>query len=168
MIPFVDLARQRDRLRGEINAGIARVLDHGKFILGPEVDELEARLTAYTGATHCITCANGTDALQVALMAIGVGPGHEVIVPGFSYIATAETVALLGAKPVYVDIDPVTYTMDPDRMEAAITPAARAILPVSLYGQCADFDAINAIAERHGLIVIEDAAQSIGAGSPVR
>ncbi|MBZ8117585.1 DegT/DnrJ/EryC1/StrS family aminotransferase [Roseovarius sp. LXJ103] len=162
MIPFINLAAQQDRLRPEIEAGIARVLAHGQYILGPEVEELEERLAAYSGAAHCITCANGTDALQIALMALGVGPGDEVITPGFSYIATAEAAVLLGAKVVYVDIDPVSYTMDPACLEAAITPRTRAIIPVSLYGHPADFDAINAIAARHGLPVIEDAAQSFG------
>ncbi|WP_297758817.1 DegT/DnrJ/EryC1/StrS aminotransferase family protein [uncultured Shimia sp.] len=163
MIPFVDLAAQQEHLRSEIEDGIARVLAHGKYILGPEVDELEERLADYCGATYCISCANGTDALQIALMALGVGPGDEVITPGFSYIATAEATALLGGKPVYVDIDPVTYNIDPALLEAAITPRTKAIIPVSLYGQPADFDAINAIAEKHGLAVIEDGAQSFGA-----
>ncbi|WP_348655571.1 DegT/DnrJ/EryC1/StrS family aminotransferase [uncultured Sulfitobacter sp.] len=163
MIPFVDLAAQQDRLRSEIEGGIARVLAHGKYILGPEVDELEERLADYCGAKHCITCANGTDALQIALMAIGIGPGDEVITPGFSYIATAEATAVLGGKPVYVDIDPATYNLDSALVEAAITPRTKAIIPVSLYGQPADYDSINAIAEKHGLIVIEDGAQSFGA-----
>jgi len=163
MIPFVDLAAQQDRLRREIETGIARVLSHGNYILGPEVAELEEKLAAYTGATYCITCANGTDALQIALMALGVGPGDEVITPGFSYIATAEAALILGARVVYVDIDPVSYNLDPALLEAAITPRTRAIIPVSLYGQPADFDAINAIAERHGVPVIEDGAQSFGA-----
>ncbi len=163
MIPFIDLAAQQDRLRLQIEGGIARVLAHGQYILGPEVADLEEKLAAYTGAAQCITCANGTDALQIALMALGVGPGDEVITPGFSYIATAEAAALLGAKVVYVDIDPVSYNLDPALLEAAITPRTKAILPVSLYGQCADFDAINAIAARHGIVVIEDAAQSFGA-----
>lgn len=163
MIPFIDLAAQQDRLRPQIEAGIARVLAHGKYILGPEVTELEDKLAAYTGAAHCISCANGTDALQIALMALDVGPGDEVITPGFSYIATAETAAVLGAKLVYADIDPVTYNLAPQALEAAITPRTKAIIPVSLYGQCADFDAINAIAEAHGIVVIEDAAQSFGA-----
>ena len=160
---FIDLAAQQDCLRVNIEAGIARVLAHGKYILGPEVAELEDKLAAYTGAKYCITCANGTDALQIALMALGVGPGDEVITPGFSYIATAEATAILGAKPVYIDIDPVTYNMDPGLIEAAITPRTKAIIPVSLYGQCADFDAINAIANKHSLPVIEDGAQSFGA-----
>ena len=163
MIPFVDLAAQQERLRSEIEAGIARVLAHGKYILGPEVHDLEERLADYCGATHCITCANGTDALQIALMALGIGPGDEVITPGFSYIATAEATAVLGGKPVYVDIDPLTYNIDPSLLEAAITPKTKAIIPVSLYGQPADYDAINAVAEKHGLTVIEDGAQSFGA-----
>lgn len=163
MIEFIDLQAQQQRIRERIEAGIRRVLDHGQYILGPEVAELEERLAAFCGARHCITCANGTDALQIALMALGVGPGDEVVTPGFTFIATAETVALLGARPVYVDIDPLTGTLDPTRLEAAIGPRTRALVPVSLYGQCADLDAINAIAARHGLAVIEDAAQSFGA-----
>lgn len=160
---FIDLKTQYQRLKAEIDVGIQRVLEHGQYILGPEVGELEEKLAAYTGAKYCITVANGTDALQIAQMALGIGPGDEVITPGFTYIATAETVALLGAKPVYVDIDPHTYNLDPDLLEAAITPRTKAIIPVSLYGQCADFDAINNIAAQHGIPVIEDAAQSFGA-----
>lgn len=160
---FIDLKTQYQRLKADIDAGIQRVLDHGQYILGPEVAELEEKLCAYTGAKHCITVANGTDALQIAQMALGIGPGDEVITPGFTYIATAETVALLRAKPVYVDIDPRTYNLDPALLEAAITPRTKAIVPVSLYGQCADFDAINAIAAKHDIPVIEDAAQSFGA-----
>ena len=160
---FIDLAAQQDRIRSDLEKRMAAVLAHGRYILGPEVEELEDRLADYVGARHCITCANGTDALMIAQMALGIGPGDEVITPGFSYIATAETVAVLGARPVFVDIDPVTYNLDPTLVEAAITPATKAIVPVSLYGQCADFDAINAIADRHGLTVIEDGAQSFGA-----
>lgn len=160
---FIDLKSQYQRLKSQIDANIQRVLDHGQYILGPEVAELEEKLAAYVGAKYCITVANGTDALQIAQMALGIGPGDEVITPGFTYIATAETVALLGARPVYVDIDPRTYNLDPALLEAAITPRTKAIIPVSLYGQCADFDAINAIASRHGIPVIEDAAQSFGA-----
>jgi len=162
-IPFIDLAAQQARIRPEIEKRIETVLRHGKYILGPEVQELEEKLADYTGAKYCISCANGTDALQIAQMALGVSHGDEVIVPGFSYIATAETPALLGAKPVYVDIDPHTYNMDPALIEDAITERTKAIIPVSLYGQCADFDAINAIAEKHNLPVIEDGAQSFGA-----
>ncbi|MCJ8168337.1 DegT/DnrJ/EryC1/StrS family aminotransferase [Atopomonas sediminilitoris] len=160
---FIDLATQQARIKDKIDAGIQRVLAHGQYILGPEVTELEERLAAFTGAKYCITCANGTDALQIAQMAFGIGPGDEVITPGFTYIATAETVALLGAKPVYVDIDPRTYNLDPQLLEAAITPRTKAIIPVSLYGQCADFDAINVIAAKYSIPVIEDAAQSFGA-----
>jgi UDP-2-acetamido-2-deoxy-ribo-hexuluronate aminotransferase len=160
---FIDLKPQYQRLKTEIDAGIQRVLDHGQYILGPEVTELEEKLAHYTGAKYCITVANGTDALQIAQMALGIGPGDEVITPGFTYIATAETVALLGAKPVYVDINPKTYNLNPELLEAAITPKTKAIIPVSLYGQCADFDVINAIAAKYGIPVIEDAAQSFGA-----
>ncbi|MDV6316106.1 DegT/DnrJ/EryC1/StrS family aminotransferase [Idiomarina sp. HP20-50] len=160
---FIDLAAQQARIKDKIDAGIARVLAHGKYILGPEVQELEEKLADYTGAKYCITVANGTDALQIAQMALGIGPGDEVITPGFTYIATAETVALLGAKPVYVDIDPKTYNIDPELIEAAITPKTKAIIPVSLYGQCADFDRINEIARKHNIPVIEDGAQSFGA-----
>ncbi|OYQ39014.1 aminotransferase DegT [Rhodoferax sp. TH121] len=160
---FIDLKSQYQRLKPQIDAGIQRVLDHGQYILGPEVAELEAKLVAYTGAKYCISVANGTDALQIALMALGLGPGDEVITPGFTYIATAETVALLRAKPVYVDIDARTYNLDPALLEAAITPRTKAIIPVNLYGQCADFDVINSIADKYGIPVIEDAAQSFGA-----
>lgn len=163
MIEFIDLQSQQARIRDKIDAGIRRVLDHGQYILGPEVAELEEQLAAFVGARYCITCANGTDALQIAQMALGIGPGDEVITPGFTYIATAETVAQLGARPVYVDVEPHTYTLNPRVLEAAITSRTRAIIPVSLYGQCADYDTINAIAGRHGIPVIEDAAQSFGA-----
>ena len=163
MMEFIDLAAQQQRIKSEIDANIQKVLTHGKYILGPEVTELEEKLAAYTGAKYCITCANGTDALQIALMALGVGPGDEVITPGFTYIATAETVALLGAKPVYVDVYENTYNLNVELLEAAITDKTKAIIPVSLYGQCADYDAINAIALKHNITVIEDGAQSFGA-----
>ena len=163
MIDFVDLKAQQVRIKDKIDAGIQRVLSHGKFILGPEVHELDERLAAYTGCNYCISVANGTDALQIAQMALGVGSGDEVVTPGFTYIATAETGALLGAKPVYVDIDSRTYNLDPEMLDGAITPKTKAVIPVSLYGQCADMDAINAIAAKHGVPVIEDAAQSFGA-----
>lgn len=160
---FIDLAAQQERIKDKLQANIQKVLAHGKYILGPEVHELEEKLAEYTGAKYCITCANGTDALQIVLMSLGIGPGDEVITPGFTYIATAETVALLGATPVYVDIDAKTYNLDPSLLEAAITSRTKAIIPVSLYGQCADFDTINEIAKKHNLPVIEDAAQSFGA-----
>lgn len=160
---FIDLEEQQTIINNEIQANISKVLSHGKYILGPEVNELEEQLIEYTGAKYCITCANGTDALQIAQMAFGVGPGDEVITPGFTYIATAETVAVLGGKPIYVDINPQTYNLDVEQLEAAITPRTKAIIVVSLYGQCADYDAINAIAAKYNIPVIEDAAQSFGA-----
>lgn len=160
---FIDLKTQRLRVQVQLDAALRRVIEHGQYILGPEVAQLEEQLAQLVGAKHCITCANGTDALQVAQMAFGIGPGDEVITPGFTYIATAETVAVLGAKPVYVDIDPRSFNLDPAQLEAAITPRTKAIIPVSLYGQCADFDRINQIAQRYGIPVIEDAAQSLGA-----
>ena len=167
---FIDLkAQQQQRLadgrslREAIDARIAAVLDHGQYILGPEVAELEQRLAAYVGVEHCVAVASGTDALMIALMTLGVQAGDEVITTPFSFIATAETIALLGAVPVYVDIDSVTYNLDPSRLEAAFTSRTKAIIPVSLYGQPADFGAINTIAAHHGLPVIEDGAQSFGA-----
>jgi UDP-2-acetamido-2-deoxy-ribo-hexuluronate aminotransferase len=163
MIEFTDLKAQQFRIKARIDAGIAQVLAHGQYILGPEVAELEARLAAYVGVPHCISVANGTDALQIALMSIGVGAGDEVITPSFSFVSTAESVAVLGARPIYVDIDPLTYNLDVRLLEAAITTRTKAIIAVSLYGQCADFDCINAIAEQYGVTVIEDAAQSFGA-----
>lgn len=163
MIEFIDLKKQQARIKDDIDVAIQGVLAHGQYILGPEVQELEAQLASFVGAKYCITCANGTDALQIALMALGVGAGDEVITPGFSYIATAEAAAVLGAKVIYVDVDSKTYNMDPRLLESKITDKTKAIIPVSLYGQCADFDAINAIAEKYGVPVIEDAAQSFGA-----
>ncbi|TDR80184.1 DegT/DnrJ/EryC1/StrS family aminotransferase [Paludibacterium purpuratum] len=162
-IQFIDLKAQYQHLKPAIDARIQSVLDHGQYIMGPEVAELEAQLAAFVGVKHAIGVSDGTTALQVALMALGVGPGDEVITTPFTFIATGEMIALLGATPVFVDIDPDTYNLDPALIEAAITPRTRAIIPVSLYGQCADFDAINAVAERHGLAVIEDGAQSFGA-----
>ncbi|MCS5582710.1 DegT/DnrJ/EryC1/StrS family aminotransferase [Marinobacter sp.] len=160
---FIDLAAQQAVIKDKIDANIQKVLAHGKYILGPEVAELEEKLAAFVGSRHCISVANGTDALQIAQMALGVGPGDEVIVPGFSYIATAETPAVLGAKPVYVDVDPKTYNMDPSKLEAAITSRTKAIIPVSLYGQCADFGQINEVGRKYGIPVVEDGAQSFGA-----
>ena len=160
---FIDLKKQQDRIRNTIEENIKKVLDHGQYILGPEVAELEERLADYVGVEHCIGVASGTDALQAAMMALEIGPGDEVITTPFTFIATGEMIALLGAKPVFVDIDPQTFNIDPQQIEAAITPKTKAIIPVSLYGQCADMDAINAIADKHGLPVIEDAAQSLGA-----
>lgn len=160
---FIDLKSQYQRLKPAIDARIQTVLNHGQYILGPEVRELEERLAARVGAKHCIACSSGTDALLLAMMALGVGPDDEVITAPFTFFATGEMIALLGAKPVFVDVEPRTWNLDPTGLEAAITTRTRAIMPVSLYGQCADMDAINAIAGRHGLPVIEDAAQSFGA-----
>ncbi|MCU0765746.1 MAG: DegT/DnrJ/EryC1/StrS family aminotransferase [Gammaproteobacteria bacterium] len=160
---FIDLKTQYRALKPAIDAQIQRVLDHGQYILGPEVGELEARLAAYTGAAHCVTVASGTEALLISLMALGIGPGDEVITTPFTFVATAEVIVLVGAKPVFVDVEAETANIDPRRIEAAITPRTKAIMPVSLYGQPADMDEIGAIAARHGLPVIEDAAQSFGA-----
>lgn len=160
---FCDLKAQYRRLKPRIDARIQGVLEHGRFILGPEVRELEEQLAGRAGARHCIGCASGTDALLLAMMALGVGPGDEVVTTPFTFFATGEMITLLGARPVFADIEPVTYNLDPAQLEAAITPRTKAILPVSLYGQPAEMDAINAIGERHGLPVIEDAAQSFGA-----
>ena len=162
MIPFFDLAAQQAMIKRQIDENISKVLAHGNYILGPEVSELEERLCEYTGAEYCITCANGTDALQIALMAIGVGLGDEVITPAFSYIATAEANALLGAKPVYVDVDPQTCNIDPNLIETKISNRTKAIIAVSLYGNPANFDKINEVASKYALPVIEDAAQSFG------
>jgi UDP-2-acetamido-2-deoxy-ribo-hexuluronate aminotransferase len=160
---FIDLKTQYQRLRPRIEARLQKVLEHAQFVLGPEVGELESVLAEYVGASHCITAASGTDTLLMALMALDIGPGHEVITSPFTFIATGEMIALAGATPVFVDIEPRTYQIDAKLIERAITPRTRAIMPVSLYGQCPDFDAINAIARAHRLPVIEDAAQSFGA-----
>lgn len=162
-IQFIDLKTQYASMKEAIDARIHRVLDHGQYIMGPEVRELEQALEHYTEAKHCITVASGTEALLIALMALGVKPGDEVITTPFTFVATAEVIALLGAVPVFVDIQSDTCNIDPHCIEAAITPKTKAIMPVSLYGQVADMDEINAIAARHGNIpVIEDAAQSFG------
>jgi len=160
---FIDLHAQQQRIRPEIERRIQAVLDHGQYILGPEVDELEQRLSDYIGAPHAIAVGSGTDALLIALLALEIRPGDEVITSPFSFIATAEMIQMLGAEPVFVDIDPDTYLLDPAGIEAAITPRTRAILPVSLFGQPADLDPIHEIAAGHDLPVIEDAAQSFGA-----
>jgi len=163
-LQFIDLKAQYAALRETINARIQRVLDHGQYIMGPEVKELEDRLAAFTGSKHCITVASGTEALLISLMALDLQPGDEVITTPFTFAATAETIVLLGGKPVFVDIEPDTCNIDASLIEAKITSRTKAIMPVSLYGQCADMDEISAIAARHGNIpVIEDAAQSFGA-----
>ncbi|MGI9258387.1 MAG: DegT/DnrJ/EryC1/StrS family aminotransferase [Gammaproteobacteria bacterium] len=160
---FVDLKTQYRLLKGPINQRIQAVLEHGRFVLGPEVVELEAKLAEFVGVKHCIAVSSGTDALLIALMAYGVGEDDEVITSPFSFFATAEVIALLGAKPVFVDIDRQTYNLDPAQLASRVTDRTKAIMPVSLYGQCADLDPINEIAAEHGVVVIEDAAQSFGA-----
>jgi UDP-2-acetamido-2-deoxy-ribo-hexuluronate aminotransferase len=162
-VDFIDLKTQYRRIKPSVDGRIARVLEHGQYVMGPEVLELEQSLARYCGARHCVAVSSGTDALLIALMALDIRPGDEVITAPFTFFATAEMIALIGARPVFVDVDPRTYNLDPAKLEAAITPRTRAIMPVSLYGQCADFDAINAIACGHELPVIEDAAQSFGA-----
>lgn len=160
---FVDLKSQYDALRAAIDARMRRVLEHGQYILGPEVAELERELARFVGARHALTCASGTEALLIALMAIGVGPGDEVITTPFSFVAAAEMIVLLGARPVFVDIESDTYNLDARRVAAAITARTRAVVPVSLYGQPADMDELNALAAARGLAVLEDGAQSFGA-----
>ena len=162
-IPFIDLKSQYRALQPQIQARIDRVLEHGRYIMGPEVEELEDRLAAYTGARHCITVASGTEALLISLMALGIEPGDEIITTPFTFVATAEVIVRLGARPVFVDIEADTCNINAGLIEAAITARTRAIMPVSLYGQPADMDVLNAIAEKHDLPVIEDAAQSFGA-----
>ena len=162
-MPFTDLKAQYTALRQSIQERMQRVLDHGQYIMGPEVKELEDRLAAYVGTRHCISVASGTEALLIAMMGSGIGRGDEVITSPFTFAATAEMIVLLGATPVFVDVEADTCNIDASRIEAAVTPRTRAILPVSLYGQVADMAAINAVAARHGLVVIEDAAQSFGA-----
>lgn len=160
---FIDLKAQYAALKSEVDARIQRVLDHGQYIMGPEVAEMEQALAAFAGTAHCISVASGTEALLIALMALDLQPGDEVITSPFTFAATAETIVLLGGVPVFVDVEPDTALIDARLIEAAITPRTRALMPVSLYGQVADMAAINALAARHGLAVIEDAAQSFGA-----
>lgn len=160
---FIDLKTQYGQLKNEIKKAIDDVLEHGQYIMGPEVQQLETKLAEYVSVKHCIGLASGTDALLIALMALNVKPGDEIITTPFTFISTGETIALLGAKPVFVDIDPKTYNLDPLLIEQAITDKTKAIMPVSLYGQCANYTAINEIANRYNLPVIEDGAQSFGA-----
>jgi len=162
-VPLLDIAAQHRPLRAEIDAAVARVLDHGHFINGPEVAQFEAAVAAYCGVKHAVGVSSGTDALLVALMAVELKPGDEVITSDYSFFATAGAVSRLGAKPVFVDIDPVTFNLDPAAVEKALTPRTKAVIPVHLFGQCADMDPILEIARRHRLRVIEDAAQAIGA-----
>ncbi|HTE41121.1 MAG TPA: DegT/DnrJ/EryC1/StrS family aminotransferase [Steroidobacteraceae bacterium] len=160
---FIDLKSQYRRIAPQVQERIQSVLNHGQYVLGAEHAELEKRLATYVGVKHCIAASSGTDTLLIALMALGIGPGDEVITSPFTFIATGEMIALAGARCVFVDIDPVTYNLDPRLLERAITPRTKAIMPVSLYGLCADMEAINTIAVRHKLPVIEDGAQSFGA-----
>lgn len=166
---FIDLAAQRARIEDRLNAAIAKVVKEGRYILGPEVAEFEEKLAEYVGVKHVIACANGTDALQMPLMARGIGPGHAVFCPSFTFAATAEVVALVGAEPVFVDVDPDTYNLNVAQLEEAIAAIRKegrlepkAIIPVDLFGLAADYSRINAVADREGLFVISDAAQSIG------
>jgi UDP-2-acetamido-2-deoxy-ribo-hexuluronate aminotransferase len=160
---FIDLKAQYRCYQAAIDARMRTVLEHGHFIMGPEIAELENALAAYCGVKHCLTVASGTDSLEIAFRALDIGPGDEVITVPFTWISTAEAIALVGARPVFVDIEPHSFNMDPSLVEAAVTPRTKAIMPVSLFGQMADYDAINAVATRHGITVIEDGAQSFGA-----
>ncbi len=160
---FIDVKSQYHRYQSEIDVRMKQVLEHGQFILGPEVVELEKVLAQYVGVAHCLTVASGTVSLEIALRALGIGPGDEVITVPFTWISTAEVISLVGAKTVFVDIEPATYNLDVARLEAAFSPRTKAVIPVSLFGQMPDYDAINRIARRHGVPVIQDAAQSFGA-----
>jgi UDP-2-acetamido-2-deoxy-ribo-hexuluronate aminotransferase len=160
---FIDLKAQQARIKDKIDQRIQDVLAHGRYIMGPEVAEVEQKLAEFAGVKHVVSCGNGTDALSLAQMALGIKPGDEVITTPFTFVSTAETIAMLGAIPVFVDVDPKTFNLDANLLEEKITDKTKAIMPVSLYGQCADMTAINAIADKYGIPVIEDAAQSFGA-----
>lgn len=160
---FIDLKSQYQQIEQQIKDRIHAVLAHGSYIMGPEVKELEEKLAAYTGSAHCITVSNGTDALLMAMMALDIKPGDEIITSAFSFAAVAEMAVLIGARPVFVDVDPRSYNLDPRQLEQAITSKTKMIIPVDLYGQCADYDAIQAIANSHRIPVVSDAAQSFGA-----
>ena len=161
---FIDLKSQQARIKAKVDQRIQDVLSHGRYVMGPELDELEERLKNYVGARHCIGASSGTDTLLIAMMALGIGPGDEVITVPFTWISTAEMIALIGATPVFVDIDETTWNMDVSKLESAITEKTKAIMPVGIFGQTADMIGINEIASRNGnLPVIEDAAQSFGA-----
>ena len=163
LMQFIDLQTQYRRYQAEIDARMRAVLNHGQFILGPEIAELESVLARYVGVKHCLTVASGTAGLEIALRALGVGPGHEVITVPFTWISSAEVIGLVGAKPVFVDIEAGSYNLNSELLEQAVTPRTRAIMPVSLFGQMPDYDRINRLAARRGLPVIEDGAQSFGA-----
>jgi len=160
---FIDIKRQYQRYQSEIDQQIQSVLSEAAFIMGKEVGMLEASLGEYVGVKHAIACASGTEALQLALMAYGIKPGDEIITTSFTFIATAEVISLLGAKPVFVDVKRDTFNIDPEKIKKAIGPRTRGIIAVDIFGQCADYDEINQMAQAHGLFVIEDAAQSFGA-----
>jgi len=162
-VPLFDVHQQYGELEADLKAALSRVCESGRYVLGPDVEQLEASVAKYSGCKHAIGCASGSDALLLALLALGIGRGHEVIVPSFTFFATAGAVWQAGATPIFADIDPQTYNLDPNKLESLITPATKAIIPVHLYGQCADMDAINEIAKTHALAVVEDAAQAIGA-----
>ena len=160
---FIDLKSQYQLLKNQIDAGIAKVLNHGQFIMGPEIKELENALSSFAGVKHCISVSSGTTSLEIALRALNVGPNDEVITVPFTWISSSETINLVGAKPVFVDIEPETYNIDVDQIEAAISSTTKAIVPVSLFGQMPKMERLNEIAAKHGIPVIEDAAQSFGA-----
>jgi dTDP-4-amino-4,6-dideoxygalactose transaminase len=162
-VPMLDLAAEHREIGDELSAALQKVVASGRFILGPEGEALEKEVAAYLGVAHAVAVANGTDALHLAVRAAGIGPGDEVITPSFTFIATAEAAAYVGARVVFADIDPATYNLDPASVEAALTPATRAIIAVHLYGQCADLAALSAICKRRNLVLIEDCAQAIGA-----
>jgi len=157
------MSRQYQSISGEMTAAVTRVLDSGRFVLGPDCQQLEKSIAAYCHAPHAVACASGSDAILLGLMALGIGPGDEVILPSYTFFATAAAVVRLGARPVFVDIDPATFNLNAQLVERAVTPFTKSIMPVHLFGQCADMDALGAIAARHKLTVIEDAAQAIGA-----
>jgi len=160
---FIDLQQQYHMYKTEIDAAVGRVIDNAQFIMGPEISLLEEELSAFTGAKHAITCSSGTDAILLALMAYGVNPGDEIITTPFSFIAAAEVIAFLKAKPVFVDIDPKTYNLNPALIENALTSRTKGIVAVDIFGQCADYDALRDVAAKHDLFLIEDGAQSFGA-----
>jgi dTDP-4-amino-4,6-dideoxygalactose transaminase len=162
-VPLLDINRATAELREELLAAVTRVIDSGRFLFGPDVPALEQSVAKLCGVEHAVACASGSDALLLALMALDIGDGDEVIVPSFTFFATASAVWRLGARPVFVDIDPQTFNLDPNRIEEAVTPLTRAIIPVHLFGQCANMDAIGIIAQQRGLHIIEDMAQAIGA-----